>query len=106
MIDETNCARAPWRARSEGEYLSTDVFVDGRDELGRWWVIAGMRNTVGDPQDNARMMAAAPDMAEALRALIEYCEITLECHAEHGMEDDLPGLVEDARVALRKAGDN
>lgn len=95
----------PWEAHFEEAY-----FVTGPD-LGRVAMMMNLKGAHGmggrrsgdESAANCRLISAAPDMAEALRDLLEdYRFAASEWDRDARAQADL--LIEKARAALAKAG--
>jgi hypothetical protein len=87
--------KGPWETDD-----NMGVWATGGGMVGQFFHVS-MGITLEQAEDNARLAAAAPTMAEALEALIADVE-------RIGIEDGLadqgdPAIVEQARAALRLA---
>jgi len=82
---------APWEAKPETDYVPAQVFADGR-ELAR--VYGETRET---RKGNARLMAAAPAMYEALVNVLEALQQGKEYQGE------ILEVIAQVREALRRA---
>jgi hypothetical protein len=70
-----------------------------------WWTSANPDKQRDEVRANARLIAAAPDLAAALQALIPLAEEGIRAWAPLALEDELEAahtLVEQARAALAK----
>ena len=69
--------KGPWHAKKEDDYVPAQVWADGRQ----------LAEVYGEDRatraHNAQLMAAAPELLEALKALVEYphaCEVDSILH--------------------------
>lgn len=101
----TKHTQGPWEA--SGRYVRTPL-----TEEGGGWMIADCRD-VSLPSDevraNARLISAAPELLEALEAMVERIEYYAECKADGtpNIEDWAytysSGDMKKARAAITKA---
>ena len=74
----------PWRQAGEDIFGAND-----------WWVAVATRDCTSkgsdEPEANARLIAAAPELLEALQSLVRHCE--------SGLDFEL----DDAKAAIQKA---
>lgn len=90
----------PWRLKLQryGGYRVFKLFIDNPD--GSYQELGDFRGVhrVSDPDEetiaNARLIAAAPDLLEALAAIVNS--------TDYGADDDRP-LMQAARAAIAKA---
>lgn len=78
----------PWRYQEESDAYTHIVRAGDR------FLCQLQQDTTGEAEANGRLMAAAPDLADALEALVEPCPT----------QEDYDHAVDGARAALRKAG--
>lgn len=86
-VDEQDHGR-PYVKDAEGYVVCALIFEPG----------------TGEPEANARLIAAAPDLLEALRACHDYLSCIPESAA--GGDDDAVGLTRRAAAAISKATGN
>ena len=88
----------PWEAAARGDY--TDFGGNSRVILGGDRRIAVVQHR-GDDEDeaNAYLIAAAPDLAEALKAFVEWYN-----NVDHYEGPPINDIEDRAEHALRKAG--
>jgi hypothetical protein len=88
-----NIAKPPWKI---------EPYVDGIDIVdAENMLILSMSDRqigTGEPPENARLIAASPDLLAALEQIINECRVYCE-----GSEDIDSYAVENARQAIRKA---
>lgn len=90
-----------WIAESDGEYWN--VIVEGGEGFGREIVgCEGLYRCDGSDEANARLIAAAPDLLDALRKHLENFESQHALLLEIG-NDYFVDLRDSARAAIAKA---
>ena len=66
--------KGPWRKRTKA--LKHHIRTDIQAKIGNSWKTLFIGNYYANEEDNARLIAAAPDMIEALEAIeVEYREV-------------------------------
>lgn len=108
MTSKSKHTPGPWFVVPYGD---GDQKVICRDEEGNWRIAFmatsfDQREELAEIRANARLISAAPDMAEALKALIadiEDYELVNNLHPSPGKSDCWQS-VSMARAALKKAG--
>jgi hypothetical protein len=89
--------RGPWRITS---------FPEANPHQGDWWCYAfdkkpNRHNTFAEHEANARIMSAAPDMLEALQAIIVASDT--ETTLAHTAVENIEAALELVRAAVTKA---
>ena len=92
-------SKAPWTFQDA--YRGSEILSrDGQ-------VIADIKllSSKGKSRANAELIAAAPDLLEALHNLIENAEFDYhnDEFAQHGLEKETADLIEKGRAAIKKA---
>jgi hypothetical protein len=85
----------PWEFGTPGDGGRVNVYADSTMSLRICRVDSGQDIGI-DAAANAKLIAAAPDLAEALRAILEFDSMDYSMH--------IRGMQKIARAALAKAG--
>lgn len=87
----TNWTPGPWRAEKQTARTASVATChwDGQP----WWDVSALRWDTGSAEANAALIAAAPELYDALDAICRFAE-------KQGRDS---GLYRDARAALAKA---
>lgn len=96
-MSEPKWTKGPWYVRTEDDDWGCDTFVETMDDVlfdvrpakGHSWQMA-----------NARLIAAAPDMAEALKAAIAISDRNV---GDGGRTDECQHVYDQCAAALAKA---
>ena len=93
--------KGPWLIREGFDPDDWEIYPmrDGPPDVGEWTELAVVPGHWGDDEEleaNARLIAAAPDLLEALERLLAAAEKTT-------FSDQFPQECENARAALSKA---
>jgi hypothetical protein len=96
-VSEPKWTKGPWYVRTEDDDWGCDTFVETMDDVlfdvrpakGPSWQVA-----------NARLIAAAPDMAEALKAAIAISDRNV---GDGGRTDECQQVYDQCAAALAKA---
>ena len=84
----------PWTFDNEIEFICTDASLHG--EWYGDWAVARVNIIRAEAKANARLIAAAPDLLEALRELLAACK-------DASFASDPFDAVPNARAAIAKA---
>jgi hypothetical protein len=87
----------PWLIQQGDEWADGIVTLHGHNEDGTpmYWTVASYNRRRDEAEANARLIAAAPEMLETLKAMAEGCSVPA---------DDVQRAIRDrARAAIAKA---
>ena len=95
MTPKAKHTEGPWKVRGDGS--RGQWYVEAPSTRGDYWLVAeASGRSATENQINAHLIAAAPDLLDALRACAEYME-------EYGAPVEMGSSVQRARAAIARA---